>query len=144
MRAAVSDAAGSLLGFLPSLGSREVFAFGEGVALPTRLRFGELPDERIPRSEAVGRSRMAAPAADPDYIASIVERWRGAMASSKQNADDLEPDFDDFASAEFSELKLPARKAELIPARTGSPIGPDSFFFPVNDAQGRAVPKLRK
>ena len=43
IRSAVSDAAASLLAFLPSLGTREVFAFGEGVALPTRLRFSELP-----------------------------------------------------------------------------------------------------
>src|SRR6516225_263677 len=96
LRSAVSDAAANLLSFLPSLGSREVFAFGEGVALPTRLRFGEVPEDRIPRSEAVGRPRtQAAPAADPDYIASIVERWRGAMVSNKHKADDFGPDFDD-------------------------------------------------
>ena len=43
VRSAVSDAAASLLAFLPSLATREVFAFGEGVALPTRLQFRELP-----------------------------------------------------------------------------------------------------
>ena len=37
-RSAVSDAAANLLSFVPSLGTREVLAFGEGVALPTRLR----------------------------------------------------------------------------------------------------------
>jgi hypothetical protein len=146
VRAAVSDAAGSLLGFLPSLGSREVFAFGEGVALPTRLRFRELAEERIPRSEAVGRSRMeTAPAADPDYIASIVERWRGAMISSKEKTDDVGPDVDDFASEEFSALQQsPARSAEPAPARNGSLMRPDSFFFPVDDGAGRGVSKLRK
>src|SRR5919202_2886921 len=54
VRSAVSDAAASLLGFLPSLGTREVFAFGEGVALPTRLHFKELPAHLVPRSEAIG------------------------------------------------------------------------------------------
>ncbi|HEX2365574.1 MAG TPA: DUF87 domain-containing protein, partial [Bradyrhizobium sp.] len=37
LRSAVSDAAANLLSFVPSLGTREVLAFGEGVALPTRL-----------------------------------------------------------------------------------------------------------
>ena len=36
LRSAVSDAAANLLSFVPSLGTREVLAFGEGVALPTR------------------------------------------------------------------------------------------------------------
>src|SRR5207302_5674332 len=79
VRSAVSDAAASLLGFVPSLGMREVFAFGEGVALPTRIRFGELPDAFIPRSEAVGRVRADAErGADREFMASVVERWRGA------------------------------------------------------------------
>jgi DNA helicase HerA-like ATPase len=57
VRSAVSDAAGSLIGFVPSLGTREVFAFGEGVALPTRLRFKELERHHIPHSR---RSRAPA------------------------------------------------------------------------------------
>ena len=63
LRSAVSDAAANLLSFVPSLGTREVLAFGEGVALPTRLRFKEVPVHQLPRSEAtistraVGRRR---------------------------------------------------------------------------------------
>ena len=52
LRSAVSDAAANLLSFVPSLGTREVLAFGEGVALPTRLRFKEVPSHQLPRSEA--------------------------------------------------------------------------------------------
>ena len=52
LRAAVSDAAANLLSFVPSLGTREVLAFGEGVALPTRLRFKEVPPHQLPRGEA--------------------------------------------------------------------------------------------
>ena len=52
LRSAVSDAAANLLSFVPSLGTREVLAFGEGVALPTRLRFKELSQQQLPRSEA--------------------------------------------------------------------------------------------
>ncbi|HXL32102.1 MAG TPA: DUF87 domain-containing protein, partial [Bradyrhizobium sp.] len=49
LRSAVSDAAANLLSFVPSLGTREVLAFGEGVALPTRLRFKEVPVHQLPR-----------------------------------------------------------------------------------------------
>ena len=58
LRSAVSDAAASLLAFVPSLGTREVFAFGEGVALPTRLKFKEVPEHLLPKSEAVSIGRI--------------------------------------------------------------------------------------
>ena len=63
LRSAVSDAAANLLSFVPSLGTREVLAFGEGVALPTRLRFKEVPVASIAaqrshhRVRAVGHRR---------------------------------------------------------------------------------------
>ena len=56
VRSAVSDAAASLLAFLPSLATREVFAFGEGVALPTRLKFRELPAHLRPKGETIGEA----------------------------------------------------------------------------------------
>jgi DNA helicase HerA-like ATPase len=91
VRAAVSDAAASLLGFVPSLGLREVFAFGEGVSLPTRLRFAELPSQFIPRSEAVGRVRADAEGrADREFMNSVVERWRGATRGRSSLYDGLE------------------------------------------------------
>src|SRR5205814_2199615 len=53
LRSAVPDTGANLLAFLSSLATREVLAFGEGVALPARLKVGELSEHRIPRSEAV-------------------------------------------------------------------------------------------
>src|SRR3977135_2015647 len=83
VRSAVSDAAGSLIGFVPSLGTREVFAFGEGVALPTRLRFKQLDAEHIPHSEAITRAQMdSANGVDIGFLVSVVERWRGATMGS--------------------------------------------------------------
>ena len=61
LRSAVSDAAANLLGFVPSLGTREVFAFGEGVPLPTRLTFAELPQNLLPKSEAFADRRSRPP-----------------------------------------------------------------------------------
>jgi uncharacterized protein len=84
IRSAVSDAAAGLLAFVPSLGTREVFAFGEGVALPTRLRFSQLPAEFIPKSESVSSSKIDASNADAALIERVIERWRGASMGSKQ------------------------------------------------------------
>ena len=88
VRSAVSDAAANLLAFVPSLGTREVLAFGEGVALPTRLKFKKLPPNLLPQSEAVTNARMeAARSDDESFIDSVVERWRGATMSHKKTED---------------------------------------------------------
>jgi DNA helicase HerA-like ATPase len=84
IRSAVSDAAAGLLAFVPSLGTREVFAFGEGVALPTRLRFSELTAEYIPRSESVSTGRIDSSSVDAALIERVIERWRGATMGHKQ------------------------------------------------------------
>jgi DNA helicase HerA-like ATPase len=90
IRFAVSDAAASLLAFVPSLGTREVFAFGEGVALPTRLRFTKLAAEFLPKSEAMSSCRVdASRGADAAFIEGVVDRWRGAtMGNSKRKFGD--------------------------------------------------------
>src|SRR6202042_2839398 len=79
LRSAVSDAAADLLAFVPSLGTREVVGFGEGVPLPTRLTFKALPPHLLPRSEAVSRSTPGVEASSPkEFVKAVVERWRGA------------------------------------------------------------------
>jgi DNA helicase HerA-like ATPase len=90
VRSAVSDAAANLLSFVPSLGTREVLVFGEGVALPTRLKFKQLTEGSIPQSEAVINSRRESGySADGDFIDLVVDRWRGAtMMNQKQKPDD--------------------------------------------------------
>ena len=42
-QSAVSDTGSGLLEFLPALGQREAIAFGDGVSLPVRIKFDELP-----------------------------------------------------------------------------------------------------
>ena len=84
VRSAVSDAAASLLAFLPSLATREVFAFGEGVALPTRLKFRELPAHLRPKGEPIGEAWRAGNAESPEFIAAVIERWRGATMSHRR------------------------------------------------------------
>jgi DNA helicase HerA-like ATPase len=81
LRSAVSDAAANLLSFVPSLGTREVLAFGEGVALPTRLRFKEVPMHQLPRSEAtISTVPSVAAGHDMHFVGAVLERWRGATS----------------------------------------------------------------
>ena len=81
LRSAVSDAAANLLSFVPSLGTREVLAFGEGVALPTRLRFKEVPVHQLPRSEAtIATVPSVAAGHDMHFVSAVLDRWRGATS----------------------------------------------------------------
>ena len=112
VRSAVSDAAANLLAFVPSLGTREVFAFGEGVALPVRLTFAELPQQLLPNSEALGS--LAEDGVSPDFIASVVERWRGAMMSQKASgALDFEQSNLDHAPPAPSAMPSPAHAHDV-------------------------------
>jgi uncharacterized protein len=128
VRASVSDAAASLISFVPSLGTREVFAFGEAVALPTRLRFKHLAAHQIPKSEAVGRAELdPTRGVDKDFITSVVERWRGAMMAHKIKAEPIgdDDDFETAAAQEFLSVAKATISPEAEPAnpllRSGSP-----------------------
>jgi DNA helicase HerA-like ATPase len=89
IRSAVSDAAATLLSFIPSLGTGEVFAFGAGVPLPTRMKFNDVPAALRPTSEAGGKTRIAAGAhADRDLVSSVIERWRASTMSHKLEFED--------------------------------------------------------
>jgi hypothetical protein len=53
------------------------------------LTFAELPPQLVPKCEAFA-DQQAHPAASRDlnFIAAVLERWRGAMARSATGADD--------------------------------------------------------
>ncbi len=87
IRSAVSDAASSLLSFLPSLGTAEAFVFGPGVALPMQMKFRNLPPAFRPSSD-VGMSGRVNTDTGSDLIVSVVERWRSATMSQKHHEDD--------------------------------------------------------
>ena len=77
LRAAVPDASTSLLACLPSLGLGEAIAIGEGVPLPTRIRFDALPREAVPRSLAASfTDGWSIGIDDEGFIARIIEQWR--------------------------------------------------------------------
>lgn len=84
IRSAASEAARNLLSFIPSLGTRETFAFGPGVSLPTRMTFEELPAPFRPSSEAIGDTRSDAGAnISQELITMVIDRWRSASASQR-------------------------------------------------------------
>ncbi len=82
---AISDTGSGLLEFLPALGQREAIAFGDGVALPVRIKFNELDADSLPRSSTAKFSeKWQASVEDNGFLDTVVERWR----SSNMNPDD--------------------------------------------------------
>ena len=76
---AVSDTGSGLLEFLPALGQREAIAFGDGVALPVRIKFDELAKHNLPRSSTARFSeKWQKPVGDENFLEQVVERWRAA------------------------------------------------------------------
>jgi uncharacterized protein len=71
------EAARGMLTALPSLPTREAVISGEGVRLPTRIRFDYLAPERRPRSTSAKFSQAwQADSADEDFREDTVRRWR--------------------------------------------------------------------
>ena len=79
----ISDTGSGLLEFLSALGQREAIAFGEGVTLPVRIRFDELPKHCMPRSSSARFTDMwQASPDDENFLETVVEKWRLAFAGA--------------------------------------------------------------
>ncbi|HEY7247235.1 MAG TPA: ATP-binding protein [Xanthobacteraceae bacterium] len=123
LRSAVSDAAANLLDFLPSLGTGEVFAFGEGVALPARVKLKQLPPHLLPSSDATGSAlRTQANGLTEEFFTSIIKRWRGATAKQMGNRDD----------SDFKEPEIP-ETASLQPSHPIEPLAAMQLKRPIPD-----------
>jgi DNA helicase HerA-like ATPase len=76
---AVADTGTGLIEFLPALGAREAIAFGDGVPIPVRIKFDELPTHALPRSTtAQFTERWQESLGDASFLDTVVERWRAA------------------------------------------------------------------
>lgn len=154
IRSAVSDAAATLLSFLPSLGMREALVFGDGVLLPTRLHFDDLPAHAIPRSEMAGSAEAARPALDSAFVAGVIARWRGAMMARPAGGGSPADGIDHLAAGEFSALAptspmrggghtagaMPAAAPPSWPARGPAPraeLDMSALRRQLSDKQGR-------
>jgi hypothetical protein len=78
VRAALADGALGLLDALPSLGTAEAIAVGEGIAMPMRMVFDELAEDRRPRSASASFSASWKDdlADGEDFVHAVIDRWR--------------------------------------------------------------------
>jgi hypothetical protein len=78
VRTVVPEAAMGLMNSLPALRSQEAVVVGEGVTLPMRIRFNDLPLEHRPASDTAVFSKAWETEDQPewDLIYETIERWR--------------------------------------------------------------------
>ena len=77
VQAMLADSAFRLLDVLPSLGNAEAIAIGEGVSVPVRICFDEIPEDQRPRSGTASfSSAWSEDVKDEKFIETVVERWR--------------------------------------------------------------------
>lgn len=87
VQSAISDTGSGLLEFLSALGQREAIAFGDGVSLPVRIRFDEMPREFLPRSSTAAFSKHWQVSEHEDgFLDHLVERWRQAGLGSQMDS----------------------------------------------------------
>jgi DNA helicase HerA-like ATPase len=146
IRSAVSDAAANLLSFIPSLGVREVFTFGSGVALPTRMRFQELAADKRPNSEASGNTRSdAGTNMNRDLLTTVIERWRSATMSHRMSDDEYTDSADAPALQPAAPVPVPpsARGEALRSSLLKKPLDAAAFGAPPNTSPPGFPPKFR-
>jgi DNA helicase HerA-like ATPase len=76
VRCAVPEASHGLMNFLPALRNGEAIAVGEGVAMPMRICFSPLPENRRPRSANASFASAWSKESDSSHIEQTVVRWR--------------------------------------------------------------------
>ncbi|MEM7226136.1 MAG: DUF87 domain-containing protein [Pseudomonadota bacterium] len=77
VRSTLSESAIGLLDFLPSLRNAEAIAVGEGVSVPVRVCFDDLPEGRRPLSgTAPFSSAWQVDEEDNSFLDTVVDRWR--------------------------------------------------------------------
>jgi hypothetical protein len=87
VQSAVADTGSGLLEFLPSLGQREAIAFGDGMSLPVRIKFDELPKHALPRSSTARFSeKWQKSLGDEGFLEQVVDRWRASGIAGDMNS----------------------------------------------------------
>jgi DNA helicase HerA-like ATPase len=120
LRAGISDAASSLLDFMPTMGTGEAITFGEGVALPTRIKFDTLPAEEWPMSNTASvTGSWAREMPEDGFLQDIVLRWRAQTFSPEGSV------FDVPQQAAFGQQPAPPAAPDLTaPLRRLSTLSP--------------------
>ncbi len=132
LKAGISDAAASLLEFMPTMGTGEAITFGEGVALPTRIKFDMLPPHELPRSNTASFTKnWAKDLPDDTFLHEIVNRWR---------AQNYNPDAANYTMETAPVAEAPVAAAQSMPTTTNNPNG----FGQSARAAAPAQPSLRR
>jgi DNA helicase HerA-like ATPase len=77
LRGSMSQSSAGLMDFLPMLGNGEAVVVGQGVSLPVRIKFVNLPPEHQPHSAtAVFSKSWEEGMGDTEFVQDIVNRWR--------------------------------------------------------------------
>ncbi|QIG50431.1 DUF87 domain-containing protein [Nordella sp. HKS 07] len=129
LKAGISDAARSLLDFMSTMGTGDAITFGEGVALPTRVKFDMLPAHAWPKSNTASFTEgWAKEAPSETFLQDVVSRWR--QQSFGSYSVDPEPAAAP-ATAEPQRTSAPQRQpaAAYMPPGAGQPA-------PIPDLQG--------
>ncbi len=111
LRAGISDAASSLLDFMPNMGTGEAITFGEGVALPTRIKFDVLPAAQWPMSNTGSvTASWAREMPEDNFLQDIVLRWRAQSFAPEGTV------FDVPQQATFGQQAVPSAAASDLAA----------------------------
>ncbi len=88
IRSAISNSSISTTSFISSIGNGEAIAFGEAVAVPMRMRFSRVEEERLPRAHGIidKVDEDAPPVVDLRSIVSRMRAMNGPDISSFQQS----------------------------------------------------------
>ncbi len=151
VKAAIFDAAASLLDFLPSLGTREAIVSGEGVSLPARIRFDDLPEAAMPRGRTASFTDKWRHDTDAvGFLDAVVGRWRAAgsptpYVSEEQAADAMGEVPDEWDSPEPQSAPPVEQAAPPAPAPSApEPPGFEEGPLPGADRLARLAQRLNE
>ena len=135
LRAGISDAAASLMEFMSTMGTGEAVTFGEGVALPTRIKFDMLPPDCAPKSNTASFTKnWAKDLPDDTFLHEIVSRWR---------AQTYNPDSANYTVDTGATAAIPAPAAPALAPGQPAPVQ-NGFAQQTYSPQGGSQPSLRR
>lgn len=130
LKAGISDAARSLLEFMSTMGTGDAITFGEGVALPTRVKFDMLPAHAWPKSNTASFTEgWAREAPSDNFLQDVVTRWRQQSFGAYSVESDSAP-----APAEAEPPQRPATPPLRQPA---------AAYMPPGAGQPASIPDLQ-
>jgi hypothetical protein len=77
VRRALPESAEGMLNSLPALRNQQAVVVGEGVVLPMRIRFDDLPEAKRPQSDTASfASAWQEERSEAGFVARTIDRWR--------------------------------------------------------------------